>query len=139
MRACYISGQKHTMILRLQLLQTAVLQAHVLSMDVSGFSVRYLDPRDNAWYDKWEDNNMPPLAMEFTVMFGRQGDRLPPVVVTRAIDIPVAAFIAQNVGVTMSSGPVDPIQKQPVPAAGTQKSSGGESSTSSGSTRGGMP
>ena len=71
-------------------------------MDVSGFYVRYLDPRDSAWYDKWEETDIIPLAMEFTVMFGQQGDRLPPVVVTRAVDIPVAAFIAQNAGIPIN-------------------------------------
>jgi len=74
------------------------LQAHVVSMDVSGFFVRYLDPRDGTWSDKWEDDTIPPLAMEYTVVFGHQGDRLPPVVVTRAVDIPVALFIAQGTG-----------------------------------------
>ena len=71
------------------------LQAHVVSMDVSGFFVRYLDPRDGAWYDKWEDANIIPSAMEFTVVFGQPGDQIPPVTVTRAIDLPVADFIAQ--------------------------------------------
>ena len=78
------------------------LQAHVLSMDVSGFYIRYLDPRDSAWYDKWEETDIIPLAMEFTVMFGQQGDRLPPVVVTRSVDLPVAAFIAQNAGIPLN-------------------------------------
>ena len=69
------------------------LQAHVISMDVSGFFVRYLDPRDGGWYDKWEDANVVPSAMEFTVVFGQPGDQIPAVTVTRAIDLPVADFI----------------------------------------------
>jgi len=36
--------------------------------------------------------------MEFTVVFGQQGDRVPPVVITRAVDIPVAAFLVQGGG-----------------------------------------
>jgi prepilin-type N-terminal cleavage/methylation domain-containing protein len=72
------------------------LQAHVISMDVSGFFVRYLDPRDGAWYDKWEDVNVIPSAIEFTVVFGQPGDHIPPVTVTRAIDLPVADFIAHG-------------------------------------------
>ena len=72
------------------------LQAHVISMDVSGFSVRYLDPRDGAWYEKWEDASIIPSAMEFTVVFGQPGDQIPPVTVTRAIDLPVADFIAHG-------------------------------------------
>jgi general secretion pathway protein J len=72
------------------------LQAHVLSMDVSGFFVRYLDPRDGGWYDKWEDANVLPAAMEFTVVFGQSGDKIPSVTVTRAIDLPIADFIAHG-------------------------------------------
>jgi prepilin-type N-terminal cleavage/methylation domain-containing protein len=75
---------------------TKDLQAHVVSMDVSGFFVRYLDPRDGDWYDKWEDANIIPSAMEFTVTFGKPGDQIPPVTVTRAIDLPVADFIAHS-------------------------------------------
>ncbi len=69
------------------------LQAHVVSMDVSGFFVRYLDPRNGDWVEKWEDPNIIPSAMEFTVVFGQPGDRIPPVTVTRAVDLPVADFI----------------------------------------------
>jgi prepilin-type N-terminal cleavage/methylation domain-containing protein len=116
---------------------TAELQAHVLSMDVSGFSVRYLDPRDNAWYDKWEDGNVLPLAMEFTVMFGREGDRLPPVVVTRAIDLPIAAFVAQNTGIGLNGGTVDQVQKQSVDAAKPTDTKSGQPTPSTASTRGG--
>jgi hypothetical protein len=72
------------------------LQAHVISTDVSGFYVRYRDARNGLWNDTWDDANTPPSAMEFTVVFGKQGDRLPPVVVTRAVDIPVAAFLVQG-------------------------------------------
>jgi type II secretion system protein J len=69
-------------------------QAHVISMDVSAFSVRYRDPRDGSWSDKWEEDELPPSAVEYTVAFGERGGRFPPVIVTRAVDIPVAAFIA---------------------------------------------
>jgi prepilin-type N-terminal cleavage/methylation domain-containing protein len=79
------------------------LQAHVVSMDVSGFFVRYLDPRDGTWSDKWEEPDIPPLAMEYTVVFGHQGDRLPPAVVTRAVDIPVATFIVGGNGLNSTN------------------------------------
>lgn len=72
------------------------LQAHVISTDVSGFYVRYRDGRNGIWGDTWDETSTPPSAMEFTVVFGKQGDRLPPVVVTRAVDIPVAAFLVQG-------------------------------------------
>jgi prepilin-type N-terminal cleavage/methylation domain-containing protein len=91
---------------------TAALQAHVLSMDVSGFYVRYLDPRTNTWGDKWEEANIIPLAMEFTLVFGQQGDRLPPVVVTRAIDLPVAPFIDESGGFGLPAGAPGPVERQ---------------------------
>ena len=80
-------------------------QAHVISMDVSGFSVRYRDPRSGNWDDTWEETALPPSAIEFTVAFGQPGDRLPPVIVTRAVDIPVAAFIAQGSGALAPGAP----------------------------------
>jgi prepilin-type N-terminal cleavage/methylation domain-containing protein len=97
------------------------LQAHVLSMDVSGFYVRYLDPRDGTWYDKWEENTIIPSAMQFTVVFTQQDAKAPPVVVTRAVDLPVAAFIAANAGIAgggqantngVSGPPIDPSNPQ---------------------------
>jgi prepilin-type N-terminal cleavage/methylation domain-containing protein len=69
-------------------------QAHVISMDVSGFNVRYRDPRDGSWSEKWEEDQLPPSAVEYTVAFGQRNGWSPPIVVTRAVDIPVAAFIA---------------------------------------------
>ena len=75
------------------------LQAHVLSTDVSGFFVRYLDPRDGTWNDKWEESNIIPSAMEFTVVFGQKGGPMPEVVVTRAVDLPIADYVARNVGI----------------------------------------
>jgi type II secretion system protein J len=103
------------------------LQAHVISMDVSGFFVRYLDPRDGAWYDKWENANAIPAAMEFTVVFGQPGDQIPPVTVTRAIDLPVADFIAHG------SNPMLPplsstneVQRRDVGSSGSLNSNGGQ-------------
>jgi prepilin-type N-terminal cleavage/methylation domain-containing protein len=90
------------------------LQAHVVSMDVSGFFVRYLDPRDGSWSDKWDDPSVPPLAMEYTVVFGHQGDRLPPVVVTRAVDIPVALFIAQGTGIGGMQNSTNQVQRRDI-------------------------
>jgi prepilin-type N-terminal cleavage/methylation domain-containing protein len=91
-------------------------QAHVISMDVSAFAVRYRDPRDGSWSDKWEEEQFPPSAVEYTVAFGERDGRSPPVVVTRAVDIPVATFVAaggmpipgQNVGGTATNSPAAP-------------------------------
>jgi len=103
------------------------LQAHVISMDVSGFFIRYLDPRDGAWYDKWEGANVIPSAMEFTVVFGKPGDQIPSVTVTRAIDLPIADFIAHG------SNPMLPplsstneVQRRDVDTTGTQTTGGGQ-------------
>ena len=111
----------------------SMLQAHVLSMDVSGFYVRYLDPRNNTWGDKWEETNIIPLAMEFTVVFGQQGDRLPPVVVTRAIDLPVATFIAESGGMPVPQGSAGEVERQDVDSlAESRKNSTSQSPWSSG-------
>jgi prepilin-type N-terminal cleavage/methylation domain-containing protein len=69
-------------------------QAHVISMDVSGFYVRYRDPRDGSWSEKWEEQAFPPSAVEYTVVFGERDGRFPPLVITRPVDIPVAAVVA---------------------------------------------
>lgn len=114
------------------------LQAHVLSMDVSGFSVRYLNPRDSTWYDKWEDTELIPSAMEFTVAFGQQSDRLPPVVVTRAIDLPVATFIAQNTGVAPNGQTTTNGVSLRHDIPGAQNNNGGQSSVPPGMAPGGM-
>jgi prepilin-type N-terminal cleavage/methylation domain-containing protein len=102
----------------------APLQAHVISMDVSAFSVRYRNPQDGTWSDKWEEGQFPPSAVEYTVSFGGQDSRFPPVVVTRAVDIPVAAFLAAG-GMPMPgmNGGVNTTNSPPAPSFG--KSTGG--------------
>lgn len=105
-------------------------QAHVISMDVSGFYVRYRDPRDGNWSEKWEDGTLPPAALEFTVIFGQQGDRFPPVVVTRAVDIPVAVFIASGAGIALGEQQTtNQVQRQDVDLAKSQSNKGGQQST----------
>jgi prepilin-type N-terminal cleavage/methylation domain-containing protein len=70
------------------------LQAHVISMDVTGFTVQYRNPRDGTWSEKWDEDQFPPSAVQYTVTFGEPDGRFPPVIVTRAVDIPVAEFVA---------------------------------------------
>jgi general secretion pathway protein J len=103
-----------------------VLQAHVVSMDVSGFFVRYLDPRNGDWSEKWEDPNIVPSAIEFTVVFGQPGDQIPPVTVTRAIDLPVADFInhAANPGLGQLSSTNEVQRRNDI--SGAQTSSSGQ-------------
>ncbi|HXI82870.1 MAG TPA: prepilin-type N-terminal cleavage/methylation domain-containing protein [Verrucomicrobiae bacterium] len=103
------------------------LQAHVISMDVSGFFIRYLDPRDGAWYDKWEDANAIPAAMEFTVVFGQPGDQIPPVTVTRAIDLPVADFIARGTNPMLAPlSSTNEVQRRDVDSLGTLNTNVGQ-------------
>lgn len=121
------------------------LQAHVISTDVSGFYVRYRNGSDSSWYDTWEDANTPPSAMEFTVVFGTQGDRLPPIVVTRAVDIPVAAFLVQGGGLTTPIPGVEipgsgatQVQRRNVDTSAQQGNPGGFQHSQSPALRGGM-
>jgi prepilin-type N-terminal cleavage/methylation domain-containing protein len=72
--------------------------AHVLSTEVSGFFVRYRDPRDGVWREKWAEPTVVPAAVEFTLVFGHERGRVPPVVVTRAIEIPMAQYATQTSG-----------------------------------------
>lgn len=71
---------------------------HVLSTDVTGFYVRYRNPRDGSWGDEWVEENLAPAAMEFTVVFAGHGGRAPPVVVTRAVELPAAQYAMQALG-----------------------------------------
>ena len=72
--------------------------SHVLSTDVTGFYVRYRNPRDGSWSDEWTEENMVPSAMEFTVVFGGRPGRAPPVVVTRAVELPAAQYAMAALG-----------------------------------------
>ena len=51
---------------------------------------------------KWEEANLMPSAIEYTVAFGANDGRTPPVVVTRAVDLPVAAYALQALGQALS-------------------------------------
>ncbi len=118
------------------------LQAHVISTDVSGFYVRYRNARDGTWADTWEDTDTPPSAMEFTVVFGQKSDRLPPVVITRAVDIPVAAFLVQGAGpipglTTTGTGGLQ-VPRQSVGPSAQSGSSGGFQNGQSATSGGGM-
>ncbi len=101
------------------------LQTHVISMDVSAFYVRYMDPRNGSWEEKWEEPNLIPSAMEFTVVFGQPGDTIPPVTVTRAVDLPVADFIAKaiNPGATPMTSTND-VQRRTVDISGSGSNGG---------------
>jgi len=104
------------------------VQAHVVSLDVSGFFVRYLDPRDGGWYDKWEDTTLIPSAMEFTVVFGQSGGQIPPVTVTRAIDLPVADFIAHSANALLPPlSSTNEVQRRDADTNGSLNTSGGQS------------
>ena len=77
---------------------------HVLSADVCGFGVRFRDPRDGSMVDKWDESNLLPGAIEYTVAFGANDGRTPPVVITRTIELPIAQYALQQLGQTMAQG-----------------------------------
>lgn len=77
---------------------------HVLSAEICGFAVRYRDPRDGEWKDAWDDVKVVPLAIEYTVGFGANDSRTPPVVVTRTVELPIAPYALMNVGQGASKG-----------------------------------
>jgi type II secretion system protein J len=72
--------------------------SHVLSADVCGFAVRYRDLRSAAWVEEWQEPSLIPSAVEYTVAFGVNDGRTPPVVVTRTVELPAAAFAMQAAG-----------------------------------------
>ena len=71
---------------------------HALSADVSGFAIRYRDPRTGVWQDRWEEAALIPSAIEYTIAFGGLDGRTPPIIMTRAVDLPIAQFVMQNRG-----------------------------------------
>jgi prepilin-type N-terminal cleavage/methylation domain-containing protein len=80
----------------------------VLSADVCGFAVRYRDPQNGTWTDQWGgDTESVPAAIEYTVAFGANDGRTPPIVVTRAVDLPVAEFALRSRGETFSQQNTD--------------------------------
>lgn len=70
----------------------------VLSAEVCGFAARFRDPRNGTWVDKWEEANLLPSAIEYTVAFGTPTSRQPPIIVTRGIEVPVAQYALQLLG-----------------------------------------
>jgi len=66
--------------------------SHVFSADVSGFTVKYSRASTSEWRDDWQEENAIPNAVEFIVTFGTTGDRIPPITVTRAIELPAAQY-----------------------------------------------
>jgi prepilin-type N-terminal cleavage/methylation domain-containing protein len=71
---------------------------HILSADVCGFAVRYRDPRSVSWSEEWGDAGLIPSAVEYTVAFGSNDGRTPPVVVTRTVELSTARYAMQLAG-----------------------------------------
>jgi prepilin-type N-terminal cleavage/methylation domain-containing protein len=93
-------------------------EPHVLCSDVSGFAVRYRNARTGSMEDKWEENNFPPSAVEYTVAFGANDGRTPPVVVTRTIELPIAQFVMQSQGQAMNNqNTTNTVIRQDIPLA----------------------
>jgi prepilin-type N-terminal cleavage/methylation domain-containing protein len=73
----------------------------VLSADVTGLSIRYRNPRTQAWEEKWEQKALLPAAIEYTITFGGADERTTAVTAIRQVDLPTAAY-------TMSTGGAAP-------------------------------
>lgn len=71
---------------------------HVLSTEVCGFAVRLRSAHDGAMKDRLDDPDVPPSAIEYTIAFGANDGRVPPVVVTRTIELPIAQYALQQRG-----------------------------------------
>lgn len=71
---------------------------HILSADVTGFTVRYLDPQNATWIDHWDEKTRTPSALEFTVTFAAGSAGTAPVTVTRQIEIPAALYAQEHGG-----------------------------------------
>ena len=109
---------------------TEPVAPHVLSADVSGFSVWYRHPQTGEWQDNWEEKSLVPSVIEFRVTFGGGGDgREPPVVATRTVELPTAAYVAQTGGVgpsgTINMGARPPARRGPDGNSSNRRSRGG--------------
>lgn len=104
----------------------AAVQAelHVLSADVTGFSVRYRNSRDGTWVENWDDRALMPGALEFTIAFGGADGRTEPVIMTRAIELPTADYAMQMAGVAPNGQNAGPITNGPIPTTTVQTGSG---------------
>ncbi len=74
----------------------------VLSADVVYFRVRYRDPRTGTWDDFWRQPDVLPSALEFTLAFPAGERGAPPVVITRAIELPAAKHVLEARGQPIS-------------------------------------
>jgi prepilin-type N-terminal cleavage/methylation domain-containing protein len=90
---------------------------HILSRDVCGFGVRYRDPRSASWVDKWEEQSLIPSAIEYTVAFGANDGRTPPVVVTRTVELPAAQYsmMAAGAGNFSAHDTTNTVSRQDIP------------------------
>ena len=87
---------------------------HVLSADVSGFGVRYRNPRDGTWQDQWEEVNALPSALMFTLAFHGTAAGLPPLVVTRAVELPSAQFVLESFGQVGARDTTNQVKRQDI-------------------------
>jgi prepilin-type N-terminal cleavage/methylation domain-containing protein len=71
---------------------------HVLSANVCGFAVRYRDPRSVSWEQEWGEPSLIPSAVEYTIAFGSNDGRTPPVVVTRTVELSAARYAMKIAG-----------------------------------------
>lgn len=95
--------------------ETANPPSHLIGLDVTGFSVRYFDPRDATWHEAWEDSMALPRAVEYTVTFDTGAPGVAPVVLTRMVEFPAAGFAGQHLGESPPARLTEP-EEPPNPA-----------------------
>jgi len=69
---------------------------HLLGRDITGFAVRYRDAQTGLWKETWTENDHFPSAIEFTLTFASPQPGGPPMVWTRAVDLPIAQRLRQR-------------------------------------------
>jgi general secretion pathway protein J len=93
----------------------------VLSTEVCAFSVRFRDPRDGSWVEQWDETEIMPNAIEFTVGFGDAEGPVPPVVVTQAVELPVADYAMRSVSQASAQSGTNSVARRQVTIYGLNK------------------
>ncbi len=99
-------------------------QIRVLSYNVCGLQIGYRDPRDATFKDKWDDADVIPEAIQYTLAFCTTDRQGPAVSVTRAVDIPIAKYAMQAKGVWINNQTsTNQVQQQPITPVDAQSPS----------------
>jgi len=102
---------------------TTEAELHMLSADVTGFSVRYRHPQEGDWRDTWEERDVMPAAIEYTIAFGGTDGRTEPLLVTRALDLPTAEGSLLTAGEFAKQNTTNQVLQQNIATPGTKPAS----------------